>query len=120
MTIHICTQNSPTPIPSPVAPLAPTTSSAAAELWTPPFYMDKVRAVLGEIDLDPFSCAGANLTVQASRYFVKGDAPFKQDWHAKTAFIYPPSERKFLNKVLRKFLNEWRHRRIQQAIFLLD
>src|SRR5271165_1466886 len=71
MTIHNCIQNSSTPIPSPVLPLA-STSSTSGELWTPPFYLDKVRAVLGDIDLDPFSCADANLTVRASRYFVKG------------------------------------------------
>jgi ParB family chromosome partitioning protein len=119
MTTTICIQNSPTPFSSHACPLAPT-SSRSSELWTPPFYADKVRAVLGEVDLDPFSCAGANLTVQAKRYFVKGDAPFKQDWRAKTIFIHPPSSRTFLNKIPKKFLKEWRRRRIEQAIILLD
>jgi len=120
MTIHNCTQNSPTPVPSPVTPLASTTSSTSGELWTPPFYLDKVRDVLGDIELDPFSCADANLTVQANRFFVKGDAPFKQDWRAKSVFIHPPSSRTFLNKIPKKFLKEWRRCRIKQAIVLLD
>ncbi|MDR3558228.1 MAG: hypothetical protein P4L61_01720 [Candidatus Pacebacteria bacterium] len=120
MTIHNCTQNSPTPIPGPVAPLAQTTSSAAAELWTPPFYVDKVRAVLGQIDLDPFSCAGANLTVQANRYFCAGSAPFKRDWRAKTIFMSPPSSEKLLLRAARRFLKELRRGRFEQAIVLVN
>ena len=118
MTIHNCTQNSPTPIPSRAFPLAGTTSSSSGELWTPPFYVDKVRAVLGEIDLDPFSCAGANLTVKANRYFCAGSAPFKRDWRAKTIFMSPPE--KLLLRAARRFLKKWRRGHFEQAIVLVN
>lgn len=121
MTTTNCNQNSSTPIPNPAPPVAPPTSSASPELWTPPFYMDKVRAALsGKIELDPFSCAGANLTVQANRYFVKGNAPFKQDWCATTIFIHPPSSRSYLGRVPKKLRKELRLGHIKRAIVLLD
>jgi ParB family transcriptional regulator, chromosome partitioning protein len=119
MTTTNCIQNSPTPIPRPVPPLAPT-SSSSGELWTPPFYVDKVRAVLGEIDLDPFSCAGANLTVKANRFFCIGSAPFRRSWRAKTIFMHPPSSEKLLIRAARRFLKKWRRGRFEQAIVLVN
>jgi hypothetical protein len=80
--------------------------------------VDKVRAVLGEIDLDPFSCAGANLTVKANRYFCAGSAPFKRDWRAKTIFMSPPE--KLLLKAARRFLKNWRRGHFEQAIVLVN
>ncbi|PPQ34616.1 hypothetical protein CH337_22555 [Rhodoblastus acidophilus] len=83
--------------------------------------MTRVRDALGgSISLDPFSCVDANRTVRASRFFAKGDAAFKKSWRANAAFINPPSERRFLNRIPKKFLREWHGGNIKQAIILLD
>src|SRR5437660_5851756 len=41
--------------------------------FTPAQYLDAVRAVLGRIDLDPFSSEAANLSVRAKRYYTESD-----------------------------------------------
>lgn len=48
-------------------------SSASAEWFTPPRYIEAVREVLGAIDLDPASSLAANRIVQAKRYFTEVD-----------------------------------------------
>jgi hypothetical protein len=80
----------------------------------------KVREVLGEIGLDPFSCAGANIIVGAKQFFMPGHAPFRRAWSAETVFIHPPASRRVLSKIPKKFLKAWSRCHIQQAIILLD
>lgn len=66
------------------------TSSASNEWFTPPRYIELVKRVMGDIDLDPFSCEAANKIVGARRYWTKEDDAFKQDWEAKNVFMNPP------------------------------
>jgi hypothetical protein len=54
-------------------------SSASAEWFTPPRYIEAVREVLGAIDLDPASCESANRIVQATRYFTAADNGYTRD-----------------------------------------
>lgn len=44
-------------------------SSGVVEFYTPPFILEAVRKVMGRIELDPASCAKANETVGAKRFF---------------------------------------------------
>lgn len=57
---------------------------------TPPDLLDRIRTCLGGIDLDPFSSATANKTVQAKRYFTPEQDGFAQPWNADTICINPP------------------------------
>jgi len=82
--------------------------------------MKMVRRVLGDIDLDPFSCSGANVVVGAGRFFTKHDRPFKRAWRATTAYIHPPSGLRLLNQLPNKFFAEWDRCKIKRAIILLD
>lgn len=50
------------------------------EWYTPPRYLELARAVMGGIDLDPFSSDAANQTVQADRYFTQRRSAFEQEW----------------------------------------
>ena len=46
----------------------------------------------GRIDLDPASSPHANALVCADRFFTEEDNGLKQDWKAKTLYLYPPRE----------------------------
>jgi hypothetical protein len=65
-------------------------SSESAEWYTPARYIAAVREVLGDIELDPASCADANETVKAKRYFTIEDDGLRQPWAAATLFLNPP------------------------------
>lgn len=48
--------------------------------FTPSDYVDYFREFVGYFDLDPFSCAAANETVQASTYWTKEDDALSKIW----------------------------------------
>jgi hypothetical protein len=48
-----------------------TLNTGEIEWHTPPEYLERVRAVLGGIDLDPASSKVAQKSVRAKRYFTK-------------------------------------------------
>jgi len=64
-------------------------SSERNEWWTPEPYIEAARSVLGGIDLDPASCAQANETVRAARYFSVADDGLKQEWKGRV-WLNPP------------------------------
>lgn len=59
------------------------------EYYTPLKYIEAVREVLGEIDLDPASCEYANKTVKATTFFSYQDNGLDQDWKGRV-FMNPP------------------------------
>ena len=48
--------------------------------FTPSDYVNYFRKFVGYFDLDPFSCAAANQTVEASTYWTKDDDALTKDW----------------------------------------
>jgi ParB family chromosome partitioning protein len=60
------------------------------EWFTPPFYVEAARTVMGSIELDPASCEVANRTVGADRYFTKEDNALMHPWVAESVFLNPP------------------------------
>ena len=65
------------------------TSSASENWYTPPAHMVPVREVLGGIDVDPASCALANETVQAAKYYDIDADGLAHDWPGRV-FMNPP------------------------------
>lgn len=70
-------------------------NSASAEHYSPPAIVEAARTTLGGVIwFDPFSCAVANLTVRAERYWSpeKGQDGFAllREVKAETAFVNPP------------------------------
>ncbi|MBU2763714.1 DNA N-6-adenine-methyltransferase [Acidithiobacillus caldus] len=59
------------------------------EWYTPDYILDAARAVLGDIDLDPASCAAANEVVRARQFFDKTQDGLQQDWQG-TVWLNPP------------------------------
>jgi len=87
--------------------------------FTPPAYIGLVRSVLGSIELDPFSCAEANETVGATRYFSVDRSAFDNEWAASTVFMNPPYGGALIGKAVARFL-EQRERHGFTAVVLVN
>jgi len=93
--------------------------------FTPPKYIELVREVLGEIDLDPFTCGEANAVVKAKRIFTEERNAFDNSWgddfcYYQTVFMNPPYGRGILDRAVDKFLEEWNNRNVYEAIVLVN
>lgn len=64
-------------------------SSSTNEWFTPQVYIDAVKEIFGNIDLDPASCIEANQIIQAKTIFTINDDGLNQDWFGKV-FLNPP------------------------------
>jgi ParB family chromosome partitioning protein len=74
-------------------------SKVTPEWYTPAEYVEAARAVMGGIDVDPASCALANETIKAARFFTKDDSGLSTPWPGRV-FVNPPGG------LVREF---WRH-----------
>ena len=80
--------------------------------------MDRVRVVLGAIDLDPASSRVAQKTVKAKRYFSEIEDALSREWHGRI-FMNPPYYRDDMPRFVEKLIGEFRAGRICQAIALV-
>jgi ParB family chromosome partitioning protein len=72
--------------------------------FTPSRYIEKVRKVLGVIELDPFSSREANGIVKAERFFDHNDSALNNEWDAKKVFMNPPYSGKGIKAAVARFL----------------
>lgn len=99
-----------TPEPPPVAPANARHSSKTAEHFSPPEVVERARAVLGGIDLDPFSTPEANERITATTFFDGeergGINGFKVRWtnagKGVRVFCNPPGGRTYKNRSSQK------------------
>lgn len=79
--------------PAPVSPRAQQfgvmVSSETNEWYTPGNVIELARTVLGDIDLDPASCADANDTVRAASYYDQEVNGLAQPWEGRV-WLNPP------------------------------
>lgn len=98
-------------------------SSTSNEWYTPAIYIDAARDVLGEIDLDPASCAYAQRTVRAKKYYTMADDGLRKTWQGKV-FLNPPYGRTCArsNQSLwsEKLIREFEAGRVTEAILLTN
>ncbi|HZL06083.1 MAG TPA: DNA N-6-adenine-methyltransferase [Coriobacteriia bacterium] len=94
------------------------TSSLSTEYYTPQRYLEAARKVLGTIDLDPASCAQANETVRAARYFTAREDGLAQEWDG-TVYMNPPYGRD-CPKFVAKLLTSYERGDVTAAIVLLS
>ena len=101
----------------------PGTIQRDSDSWfTPSYYTELARNVMGSIDLDPFSSTTANEVVKANRYFdIKTDA-FKQEWFdsSGTVFMNPPYGRNLIKPSVEIFIKKLHANAISQAIVLVN
>lgn len=65
--------------------------SSRTDLWyTPVDIIDKVKKVLGDIDLDPASDVIANRTINAKTIITEKEDALKVQWSSGTIFLNPP------------------------------
>jgi ParB family chromosome partitioning protein len=87
------------------------------EWWTPPEYIERARAVLGEIDLDPATCAEAQEIVRATRTFTKADDGLRHEWRGRV-FLNPTYAHPVIEHFIDKLTTEYRAGRTTAAIML--
>jgi len=94
------------------------TSSESNEWYTPEKYVEAVRHVLGEIDLDPASHPVANKIVKATTYFSLDEDGLKQKW-ARRIFLNPPYG-DLVAPFVTKAVTEYEAGHISEAIILVN
>ena len=101
-----------------------THNSGKSEWYTPPHIIEKARATMGEIDLDPASAEVANTIVRAGRYITKEEDGISIDtmWGTKnvpvSVWLNPPYSRNLINQFADRLLAEISNSRVYQAVWL--
>ncbi|UCD59139.1 MAG: hypothetical protein JSV16_08635, partial [Candidatus Hydrogenedentota bacterium] len=75
-----------------------------SEWYTPKEYVDRVRQVLGDIDLDPASCAFAQKTVKAKCYYDKKQDGREQPWTGRV-FLNPPYKTPLVSQFVNRLVD---------------
>jgi len=75
------------------------------EWYTPAEYISLVRDVMGAIDLDPASCAEANKTIGAVKFFTQREDGLRHDWIGRV-WLNPPYSRTLVPQFAEKLKNE--------------
>ena len=97
-------------------------SSNSVEWYTPAKYIEAVRSVLTEIDLDPASCEEANKVVQARRYFSleRQQDGLKETWGADTVYCNCPYGRGVTEAWVNKMIVEYYEENFKRGILLIN
>ncbi len=92
-------------------------SEKSNEWYTPAKYVEAAREVMGDIDLDPASCALANETVKARWYWTQKDNGLAQEWWGRV-WLNPPYSKGYTGLFAEKLLEEYEQGNVEQAIIL--
>ncbi len=81
--------------------------SGIVEYYTPRSITDAARATMNGIDLDPASCAQANLSVGATRYYtLEGGGGLEQPWWGRVWMNHPfgrKTNAPWVNRLIRAY-----------------
>jgi len=87
------------------------------EWYTPSEYVDKVKAVMGEIDLDPASEPNANKIVKAKKIYTAKDSGLEKTW-AGRVWLNPPYSRDLMPAFVEKLISEYLAGHVSEAILV--
>lgn len=93
------------------------TSSISDEWYTPPEHIALAREVMGDIDLDPASCALAQQWIQARQYFTYEDDGLALRWTGRV-WLNPPYGKQ-IRRWTEKAVSEYRDGFVSQLILLV-
>ncbi len=98
----------------------PSDTSRNKNDWhTPTKYIDAARAVMGSIDLDPFTSIQANRRVKATTIYTEADDGLLTDWATvNSVWMNPPYSNGLAGKTIDKFLQE--RSKFKHAIVLMN
>ncbi len=89
------------------------------EWYTPPEVIDAARAVMGGIDVDPATCAGAQRIVQAARWYTKDDDGLKHDWPGRV-WLNPPYSTREVQQFTQRLIHQVEAGVTHQAVLLVN
>ena len=89
------------------------------EWFTPAWYVEAARAVMGGIDLDPATHPLAQKTIQAARFCTAEDDGLSMEWSGRV-WLNPPYAQPLMADFVRKLVAEYAARRVMQAIMLTN
>lgn len=90
------------------------------EWFTPEFVVDKVKKMLGHIDLDPASCKTANdLYINARKIYTKHDNGLDNPWNGKV-FLNPPYSAKLIKQFIDKAVTEYESGNAEEILILTN
>lgn len=91
--------------------------------FTPAEYLDSVRAVMGGIDLDPFSSEQANKTVGAAHIMTIDKSAFENEWNVVDkcrVFMNPPYSVGMCSRAVGRFIQQYEMKNFSQGIVLVN
>jgi phage N-6-adenine-methyltransferase len=91
--------------------------------FTPPEYVESVRAVMGGIDLDPFTSEKANEIVDAAHILTAERSAFDHSWKfgkATRVFMNPPYSAGMCARAVDRFLQQFAAKAFAEAIVLVN
>jgi len=88
------------------------------EWYTPGRYIEAARRVMGAIDLDPASCATANDTVHAARFYTGDVNGLSQPW-AGRVWLNPPYSGQ-ATAFIERLAQEFQAGQVSQAVVLVN
>ena len=77
--------------------------AGSIEQYTPELYIEMVREVLGEIDLDPASCDKAQTIVKATHFYTEEYDAMHYKWKGRV-FLNPPYSRGAIDQFIDKLI----------------
>lgn len=89
------------------------------EWYTPVDIVDRVRDLLGEIDLDPASNPHAQKVVRSKKYFTKDDDALTKEWRGRV-FCNPPYSTTLVQRFTDHLLHEIDSKRVTAAVYLVN
>jgi phage N-6-adenine-methyltransferase len=87
------------------------------EWYTPAVHIERVRALFGEIDLDPASSPSAQKIVRAKRYLTIKDDGLKHEWSGRV-WLNPPYAQPAIQHFAEKWAAETASGRIVESVML--